>query len=452
MVSIHEAAQAEASSGSLAQRFCEVRTTSETLCRTLQPEDFVVQSMADVSPAKWHLAHVSWFFEQFVLVPYLEGYRPFNPDFHYLFNSYYYSAGDMHSRPSRGLLSRPTVSEVMSYRAYVDASMLTLLERGENAEVEARTTLGLNHERQHQELLLTDIKHVFAQNPLKPAVNPKLPMATTVEVDDYRYLDGTAGIEEIGADGSEFAFDNETPRHRVLLSPHRIGARLVTNREYREFIDDGGYESAALWLSDGWATINTQSWRRPLYWSAGNDAEFTLGGERDIDWNAPVAHLSYYEADAFARWAGARLPTEAEWEVAAGRFGRRAGPSAVSPDDSGVHEVGADGRGYDAGGHPLPEATNLLEAGFWHPIAGTGPQFFGDVWEWTSSPYAPYPGFKPLDGSLGEYNGKFMCSQMTVRGGSCVSAGDHIRASYRSFFYPDARWQFLGLRLAKDGA
>jgi len=421
MVSTQEAIRAGASPDSLSTRFAAVRAVSVGLCRTLEPEDYVVQSMPDVSPTKWHLAHVSWFFEKFVLQPYVDGYRPYNDDFPFIFNSYYYTAGEMHRRPFRGLLSRPTVTEVLSYREHVDDAVLSLLENRSGDEiVAARIELGLNHERQHQELMLTDIKHVFAQNPLGPAMNPDLPVPGSRAPAELRFDDGESGIHEIGAGGTGFAFDNETPRHRVLLPRHAIGSRLVTNGEFREFMDDGGYRNPALWLSDGWTTINERGWNRPLYWSEDLESEFTLGGERDIDEHAPVVHVSYYEADAYARWAGARLPTEAEWEVAAGRE-RMAG--------------------------------NFVEEGYWQPrSAGDASQFFGDAWEWTSSAYGPYPGFVPLDGSLGEYNGKFMCNQMTVRGGSCVSAMDHIRTTYRSFFYPDARWQFLGIRLAREGA
>lgn len=420
MVSHQEAATSSAS-GLLRARYSAVRAESIALVETLEPEDFVVQSMPDVSPTKWHLAHVTWFFEAFVLKPFAAGYRVFDEQFHYLFNSYYYSAGDMHLRPSRGMLTRPTVAQVRAYRAHVDEALLALLdEQGDDPEVAMRVELGLNHERQHQELLLTDIKHVLFQNPLKPPMNPALRAPETVDVGEMVFNDGPEGIREIGAQGEGFAFDNETPRHRVLLHRHAIGSRLVTNAEYREFIEDGGYKDSMLWLSDGWAAVNEHGWNRPLYWSEGLDEEFTLGGNRHIDPNAPVCHVSLYEADAYARWADARLPTEAEWEVAAS-------------------EHAVDG--------------NLLERGLWHPqSAGAEAQFFGDVWEWTSSAYGPYPGFRPLEGSLGEYNGKFMCNQVSVRGGSCVSATDHIRASYRSFFYPDARWQFLGIRLARDGA
>lgn len=403
----------------LCDRFTSVRGVTLSLIADLQPEDTVVQTMPDVSPTKWHLAHVTWFFERFVLERFLPNHKRFSEQFHYLFNSYYYTAGQMHARPQRGLLSRPTLSEIIDFRSYVDAAMIQLLRaQGDDPEVRQVTTLGLNHEQQHQELLLTDIKHVFSCNPMRPAVRPSLKVPGDVSVSSYSYSKGASGIHEVGATSHGFFFDNETPRHDALLQEHRIGNRLVTNAEYREFIDDGGYTTSDLWLSDGWATVQERGWNRPLYWDESLETEFTLGGVRAIDKNAPVCHVSYYEADAFARWAGARLPTEFEWELAA---------AAEKPEG------------------------NLLDAGYWQPVAGDASQFFGDVWEWTSSSYAPYPGFTPLAGSLGEYNGKFMCNQMTIRGGSCVTSADHIRASYRSFFYPDARWQFLGIRLAKDG-
>ncbi len=410
--------RAEITAAALSDRYHKVREQSLALIAELQPEDTVVQSMADVSPSKWHLAHVTWFFERFVLEPGLRDYARFDDQYHYLFNSYYYTAGQMHARPKRGLLSRPTLARILDYRSYVDTAMQQLLQtEAANEHIIKVITIGLNHEQQHQELLLTDIKHVFSCNPLRPPVSRALDTATVAEVAAYSFSKGDSGIHSVGSTGSSFAFDNESPQHDTLLHKHRIGDRLVTNGEYREFIRDGGYDNCELWLSDGWATINEQGWQRPLYWDEALEKEFTLGGDKEIDNNAPVCHVSFYEADAYARWSGARLPTEFEWENAAEQ-----------------HAV--DG--------------NLLESNHWHPIASDGPQFFGDVWEWTSSSYAPYPGFKPLDGTLGEYNGKFMCNQMTVRGGSCVTARDHIRASYRSFFYPDARWQFLGIRLAKD--
>jgi ergothioneine biosynthesis protein EgtB len=403
----------------LTDRFARIRSITLALCESMQVEDFVVQSMPDVSPTKWHLAHVTWFFEKFVLKQHAENYRCYNDDFDFLFNSYYYTAGKMHARPERGLLTRPTVQEVRNYRRHVDAAMQTLLrDREDEKELCDLVTLGLNHEQQHQELLLTDIKHVLSCNPLQPALYADLPAVKRHEPAPFAFSEGKSGICEIGAAGVGFCFDNETPRHRTLVHPHLMGERLVTNGEFLAFIADGGYAAAELWLSDGWATINRERWLRPLYWSEDLQSEFTLGGRRDIDPSAPVTHVSYYEADAYARWAGARLPTEAEWDVAA--------------SDERIK-------------------GNFLQSGFLHPVPGNGgKQFFGDVWEWTSSAYSPYPGFTPLAGSLGEYNGKFMCNQVTVRGGSCVTSIDHIRASYRSFFYADARWQFLGIRLAKD--
>lgn len=406
--------------GALSAEYSRVRTLSVRLTGTLAPEDTVVQSMPDVSPTKWHLAHVTWFFERFVLEPFVPGYQRLDDDYDFLFNSYYYTAGQMHARPKRGLLSRPTLAQVLDYRAHVDEHMQQLLDdRADDAELAAVVTLGLNHEQQHQELLLTDIKHVLAQNPLQPAFDPDLPVAPSRPVEPYAFDNGASGIQLVGACGDGFYFDNETPRHDALLQEHRIGTRLVTNGEFREFVTTGGYAESMLWLSDGWAVINQEGWNRPLYWSEDLASEFTLGGRRDIDDNAPVTHVSFYEADAYARWAGARLPSEFEWELAA------AGKTVEG---------------------------NLLQSGFLHPVPGAGAtQFFGDVWEWMSSPYASYPGFEPLAGSLGEYNGKFMCNQMTARGGSCVTSIDHVRASYRNFFYPHQRWQFFGIRLAKDG-
>jgi len=403
----------------LLAEFTRIRSMTLDLCKSLEPEDAVVQSMPDVSPTKWHLAHVTWFFERFVLEILEPDYRRLNDDYDFLFNSYYYSAGQMHARPKRGLLTRPTLAEVITYRSHVDAAMQALLEkRRDEADVSDRVVLGLNHEQQHQELLLTDIKHVFSQSPLRPAVNGSLSVPSSSAPAEHAFIDGVSGIRAVGAQGERFCFDNETPRHDALLHEHRTGSRLITNSEYREFIDGGGYADSNLWLSDGWSTINQRGWDRPLYWSEDLSSEFTLGGQRDIDGNAPVCHVSYYEADAFARWAGARLPTEFEWELAAAE-----------------EEV----------------QGNFVDSRIWQPASGGTKQFFGDVWEWTSSAYSPYPGFVPLEGSLGEYNGKFMCNQVTVRGGSCVTSIDHVRPTYRSFFYPDARWQFLGVRLAKDG-
>jgi len=403
---------------SIAHRYQQVRNLTVGLCRTLTPEDMTVQSMPDASPAKWHLAHSSWFFENFLLAPHLKGYRPFDPQFSYLFNSYYFTLGSMHPRPERGLLTRPGVDEISRYREHVDEHMHTLLEaRNGEPDLTFLTTLGINHEQQHQELLLMDIKHLFSRNPLKPAwreLPAPEPAATTL----LKFISRPEGLLAIGHAGSGFAFDNETPRHRVFIQAHSLANRLTTNGEYREFIRTGGYATPELWLSDGWATAQREDWNRPLYWNEDMTKEFTLAGERELDLDAPVCHLSYYEADAFARWAGARLPTEAEWE-------------SLAADQ--------------------PEEGNLLESGRFHPQAAAAGanQLFGDVWEWTASSYAPYPGFKPLAGSLGEYNGKFMINQMVLRGGCCITPRKHVRASYRNFFYPQQRWLFAGLRLAR---
>jgi ergothioneine biosynthesis protein EgtB len=402
-----------------------VRALSERLAAPLAPEDQVVQTMPDVSPTKWHLAHVTWFFERFVLAPHQPGYRVFDDRWHYLFNSYYYTAGQMHARPERGLLSRPTVAEILDFRAHVDEAMERLLEAsGDDPDLAFRVTLGLNHEQQHQELLLTDIKHVLWTNPLGPAYDDSLTPPAAAPAPPLAFVPQEAGETRIGADERDFFFDNETPRHAVRLRPHALANRLVTNAEFQAFIADGGYRDPVLWLADGWAQVQGENWERPLYWSEDGTQEFTLGGWRPLQPDAPVCHVSFYEADAYARWAGARLPEESEWEAAAA-----------------AKRV----------------AGNLLDSGRLHPAptpekAGESvpAQLFGDVWEWTGSPYMPYPGFQPLDGSLGEYNGKFMCNQMSVRGGSCLTSADHIRASYRSFFYPHQRWQMLGFRLARD--
>lgn len=398
-----------------------VRARSVALAAPLSAEDACVQSMPDASPAKWHLAHTAWFFECFVLAARVPGYQAFHERFEYLFNSYYFTVGQMHLRPRRGLITRPSLAEILDYRAHVDAAVADLLarERGD-AELEFLVTLGMHHEQQHQELMLTDIKHLFAQNPLLPAYVERPPPAAGSAV-PLRWIRGQAGPADVGHAGDGFAFDNETPRHRVLLGEHSLASRLVTNAEYREFIDDGGYADPALWLSDGWSTVVAEGWRRPLYWQEDLAREFTLAGPVPIQPDAPVTHLSYYEADAFARWAGARLPTEFEWEAAAA--GRRPDGNFAG---SGAY-------------HPRPAAS----------VEGLQ-QMFGDAWEWTASPYAPYPGFRPLAGSLGEYNGKFMCSQMVLRGGSCATPAGHLRPSYRNFFYPGQRWQFSGLRLARD--
>ena len=405
-------------------KFSAVRQASVDLCHTLTVEDQVVQSMPDASPTKWHLAHTTWFFEKFILRPYFDDYRPLNEKYDYLFNSYYYTVGQMHARPQRGLLSRPVVSEILDYREYVNQHVFELLESQPGAdEIRLRLEVGINHEQQHQELMLTDIKHVLAQNPLHPTFSEAL-CEPTPEPEPIAFLEFQGGIREIGHAGDGFCFDNELPRHRVYVEAFCVGSRPVTNAEYLEFIADGGYEKPQLWLSDGWALVSQENHHRPLYWSEELDQEFTLSGLVPLDRNAPVTHVSYYEADAYARWACARLPTETEWELAA--------------DDCPLSGNYADSQRLHPGGSSL--ATN--EHG--------GPQqMFGDVWEWTASPYAPYPGFRPLAGSLGEYNGKFMCSQFVLRGGSCVTPAGHVRPSYRNFFYPAQRWQFTGIRLAR---
>ena len=404
----------------LPEQYTAVRGLTLELCRGLTPEDMALQSMPDASPAKWHLAHTSWFFEQFLLIPELAGYRAFHPDYAYLFNSYYYSVGEMHPRPIRGVLSRPAHADILAYRAHVDAHMQALLTaRGADPAITARVTLGLNHEQQHQELLLMDLKHLFSLNPLRPAWR-ELPALPAAEAGPMTFLPRHGGQVSIGHAGPAFAFDNETPRHATLLTPHTLAERPVSNDEYREFIRAGAYRKPELWLSDGWAMRQREGWERPLYWSADLKHEFGLGGEQALALDAPVCHLSWYEADAYARWAGARLPTEAEWESA-------------------------------AAGKPI--AGNCLESGLFRPSPAAGEglrQLYGDVWEWTASPYTPYPGFKPLAGALGEYNGKFMANQFVLRGGACVTPVSHLRASYRNFFYPQQRWQFAGLRLARD--
>ncbi|MCP1673084.1 ergothioneine biosynthesis protein EgtB [Natronocella acetinitrilica] len=403
----------------LGARFARIRATTEQLTRTLTPEDQVIQTMPDVSPTKWHLAHVTWFFEEFVLKPHLPGYEAYDPAFGFLFNSYYNGVGSMHPRPQRGLLSRPGIEQIRAYRRHVDDAVNALLARNPTPEVAALVLLGTHHEQQHQELLLTDIKHVLSVNPLRPQFQAPEPDDGPA-APSLRFLAGGGGLVTVGHGGEGFYFDNETPRHRVFLEPHAIANRPVTNGEYREFIRDGGYQRPELWLSDGWSTVRERDWERPLYWEVDLDSVFTLGGVLALDPDAPVCHVSYYEADAFARWAGARLPLEAELEIAA-------------------ETVAIEG--------------NLQQSGRFHPARGRGEgmiQIWGDVWEWSASPYTAYPGFRPPPGAVGEYNGKFMCNQLILRGGSCVTPADHLRPTYRNFFYPDARWQFSGIRLARD--
>ncbi len=402
-----------------------IRQLSRRLGAPLSDADATVQSMPDASPAKWHLAHTSWFFEAMVLGPHLPGYRVFDESFNFLFNSYYETIGARHPRPRRGMITRPSLDVIYAYREHVDAGIDKLLDREPSASVAELVELGCHHEQQHQELLLTDILHLFSQNPVQPAYkNPEPAVVETGPAGPPAYKTFKGGVVEIGHDGEGFAFDSEGPRHGALLEPFRLADRLVTNREWLEFIADGGYRNAQLWLSEGWAKARAEGWSIPLYWEKRDD-EFwtmTLRGAQPVDLAAPVTHVSYFEADAFATWAGRRLPTEAEWEHVA--------------------------RG-------VPQAGNFVGSGRLRPKAASAEgasvrQMFGDVWEWTRSPFSPYPRFRPAEGAVGEYNGKFMSGQFVLRGGSCVTPAGHIRPSYRNFFPPDARWQFSGLRLAED--
>jgi ergothioneine biosynthesis protein EgtB len=412
----------------LASSFKEVRSLTERLCAPLAVEDYGIQSMPDASPAKWHLAHTSWFFETFVLAQSDAAYRPFHPQFGYLFNSYYNAIGAFWPRAQRGLLSRPTVAEVFRYRGHVDAAVRRLLHDegpGLRAQLRERIVLGLHHEQQHQELLLTDLKHAFALNPLRPAYR-ELPEVEAATPAHLHWIACAGGVRWLGHEGDAFAYDNETPRHRVFVAPFRLASRLVTNGEYRAFLEDGGYQRPELWLSDGWATRHAEDWQAPLYWEwrDGAWAALTLGGLRPVRDADPVCHVSYYEADAFARWAGARLPTEAEWETAAA-------------------DCPLTGTFLD-GDHLQPQAAST-------PAENDRPaQMFGEAWQWTASPYVAYPGYRPAEGALGEYNGKFMCNQLVLRGGSCATPRFHFRRTYRNFFPPHARWQFTGIRLAND--
>jgi ergothioneine biosynthesis protein EgtB len=416
----------------LPERFVAVRQASLDLGARLSDEDQTPQSMTDASPAKWHLAHTSWFFEVMLLEPFLEGYTSFHPKFTYLFNSYYETVGARHERPKRGLLTRPSASEIRDYRAYVDAAMERLFDQAPSLDAVQATAdlveLGIAHEEQHQELLLTDILHLFSMNTLNPAFQSYRPIAAG-KAPALGWIDFEGGIVEIGDPGDGFAFDNEGPRHDVLLRPFKLATRPVTAGEYIAFMADDGYRRPELWMSDGWATVQEFEWTAPLYWQMSDGVwhVMSLSGLQEVNTQAPVSHVSYYEADAYARWAGARLPSETEWETAAA--------------SDGVAEQMATG--------------NFRGAGLLRPRpAGDGDglqQMFGDVWEWTSSAYAGYPGFAPVAGAVGEYNGKFMSNQMVLRGGSCVTPNDHVRASYRNFFYPHQRWQFMGLRLACDG-
>ena len=402
-----------------------VREATTRLGAPLSDADATVQSMPDASPAKWHLAHTTWFFERMILEQNLGGYRAFDPQFNFLFNSYYESIGARQPRPRRGMITRPSLDTVTAYRDHVDRAMASLMQDDLSRGVADLIELGCNHEQQHQELLLTDILHLFAQNPLHPAYRDPGPIAvarTDSAPPGYRKFDG--GVVEIGHDGAGFAFDCEGPRHRALVEPYELADRLVTNAEWMAFIADGGYRTPLLWLSAGWATVQAEGWTAPLYWDEREDGfwSMTLRGAQPVDPAAPVTHVSYFEADAFATWAGRRLPSEFEWERA-------------------------------ASAEPL--SGNFVESGRLRPAAAQVGQpglrqIYGDVWEWTRSAFAPYPRFKPAEGAVGEYNGKFMCGQFVLRGGSCATPASHMRPAYRNFFPPDARWQFSGLRLAGD--
>ncbi len=412
---------------SIATRFRAVRRFTERLCEPLETEDYVVQSMEDASPTRWHLAHTTWFFETFVLRPFDPGYESPDPTYAFLFNSYYVKAGERYPRPLRGLVTRPTVSRIYEYRRGVDEAVSMLLAGAAGDTIDALVAvvdLGLHHEQQHQELMLTDLKHLLSFNPLHPVYRHRNLGPAGALVPEMGWVPFPEGVYEVGHGGDGFCFDNEMPRHRRFLDSFQLADRLVTNGEFLEFIEDGGYREPTLWLDEGWQAVQRESWKAPLYWleEEGRRLTFTLSGLRTVDPAEPICHVSYYEADAFARWAGARLPTEAEWEVAAGEG---------------------------------PWEGNFVESEAFHPVplrakGGSLHQLCGDVWEWTASPYVSYPGFRPGGGALGEYNGKFMINQMVLRGGSCATSGSHIRKTYRNFFHPNKRWQFAGLRLARD--
>jgi ergothioneine biosynthesis protein EgtB len=413
----------------LLARFHRIRNFTNALCAGLEPEDYVVQSMPDVSPTKWHLAHTTWFFETFILKKFVPAYQSEIPEYGYLFNSYYNAAGDMHRRDLRGLISRPTVREAQRYRASIDSHIDNLLSDADEKlldEIEPILVLGIHHEQQHQELLVTDIKHVFAQNPLYPIFRAKKIDAGPAKRMPMHFIDFDEAIISIGHDGPGFAYDNEGPRHQALVPTFSLASRPVTNGEYIEFIEDNGYTRSEFWLSLGWMTVTEQRWQAPLYWTKRDGVwwHFTLSGFRAVDESVPVTHVSYFEADAYANWAGARLPTESEWERAA---------------------------------LDCPIEGNFVEEKDFHPraLSASGDdrhlhQMFGDVWEWTRSAYSPYPGYRAAPGALGEYNGKFMCNQYVLRGGSCATSRSHIRRTYRNFFQPEKRWQFTGIRLARD--
>lgn len=410
----------------LAAHYAEVRERSRALAAPLSPEDCQAQSMPDASPVKWHLAHVTWFFETFVLEAFEPRFKPFDPAFRVLFNSYYQGVGEQFSRPHRGLITRPDLAEVWRWRDEVDERIARLMDNGAPEDALRLIALGVQHEQQHQELLLTDVKHLLSINPLRPAYHRPWPLSPVAQLTPH-WIEFEGGLVDVGHDGRGFAFDNETPRHRQWLEPHALMNRLVTHGEWLAFVQDGGYQEPRWWLAAGWDWVRSQGIRAPVYWTLPADAHalptvFTLHGEMPLDPHTPVTHISFYEADAFARWSGARLPTETEWEAAA----------AALPVKGNLQ----DGNAL----HPMParqSADGLV-------------QMYGDVWEWTSSSYAPYPGYRPAEGAVGEYNGKFMVNQYVLRGGSCATPASHMRASYRNFFPTDARWQFNGLRLARN--
>jgi ergothioneine biosynthesis protein EgtB len=441
----------------LLHRYKAVRQATRELCAPLSPEDLMVQSSPEASPVKWHLAHTSWFFETFVLREFAAGYQPFHPDFHWLFNSYYNSLGDMPEKHLRASFSRPPLDAIISYRAHVDAAMHALMQHPLEDEAARRIALGLEHEQQHQELIATDIKHALFTNPLHPAyIEPTRQRSETI-APPVDWVAFNPGLTQIGLtldpkSVDTFAFDNETPRHDVYIAPFRLATRLVTCAEYLAFIEQNGYNRPELWLSEGWTTMRAESWQAPLYWQRDENTNsgwriYTMHGFRSLDdlSETPVCHLSFFEADAYARWAGHRLPTEFEWEHAAASLQQIRKEVASRPQ---LHLTSASDQAAPT------TLANLLETANLHPTPASAlsglQQIFGDVWEWTRSGYTGYPGYKPLPGALGEYNGKFMSSQVVLRGGSCVTPATHIRATYRNFFSPATRWQFSGLRLAQD--
>jgi len=431
-------ATTQAPVANLLSRFQTVRQATMRLCVPLSPEDMMVQSSPDTSPVKWHLAHTSWFFETFVLREFAEGYQPFHQDFHWLFNSYYNSLGEMPEKKLRASFSRPSLDSILAYRTHVDAAIANLLEHPHEDDAARRIALGLEHEQQHQELIATDVKHALFTNPLHPAYVERAQAMQETIAPPVDWISFSSGLTEIGitpdpASIDTFAFDNETPRHTTYIAPFQLATRPVTCAEYLTFIDENGYSRPEFWLSEGWTTMRGEGWQAPLYWRRDEETDsgwsiYTMHGFQPLEAlsETPACHLSFFEADAYARWAGCRLPTEFEWEYAA----------TQQPFNT--------------------SSGNFVESGHLHPVPARSDaglqQLFGDVWEWTQSGYTGYPGYHPLPGALGEYNGKFMSSQVVLRGGSCVTPASHIRPTYRNFFGPSTRWQFSGLRLAKDGA